>query len=207
MKVIYKIAILVSLIVFATSCEEVVILNLRTADPKNVVDAYITENSPCFVLLTKSQGFQDNSAYERISDAEIRLTNSKGRTEILQESNYEAGLYYSEMLGEANCSYHLEIQIDDDIYEATATIPEVVYIDRIYIYEIKAGTKSWYSPAITYQDPPYTNNYYYAILSVNEKIMRSIYLFDDEHTNGDECDEILFFNKDDNDEEDLQTGI
>ena len=206
MKAIYKILILLSIIISSTSCEEVVILNLRTAEPKNVADAYITEGSPCYVLLTKSQGFQDNSPYEKISNAVVRLTNSRGKTEILEESGYGTGLYVSEMLGEVNYTYQLEIQIDEEIYKASATIPEIVYIDRVYIYEITAGTKSWYSPAITFQDPPYKDNYYYAILSVNDKVLRTIYLFDDEHTNGDVNDEILFFDKEENNDEDLQTG-
>jgi len=206
MKSIYKITIILLFTLIITSCEEVVILDLRKAEPKNVVDAYITEGSPCYVLLTKSQAFQDNSPYERISNAVIRLTSSNGKTEILKEIPTQPGLYMSDMIGEVYCTYHLEIQIEEDAHEAFATIPEVVYIDRVYIYEIKAGNKSYYTPAITFQDPLYKDNYYYAILSINDKVMRSIYLFDDEHYDREENDEILFFDKDENNDEDLETG-
>jgi len=204
MKSLYS--ILSIIIILFCSCEEVVDLNLKQADKKNIIDASITQGSPCIVLLTKSQAFRNNNPYDRISNAIIELTGQNGEKEILKENSREPGLYVSEMIGNVNSKYTLKIQVGDEVYEASATIPEVVYIDRIYIYEIKAGDKSWYSPAIVFQDPPEVDNYYYTMLSVNDRLMKTIYLNDDENRNGLERHRILFFDKEDNDDEDLKTG-
>ena len=192
--------------ILTLSCEEVVNINLKQSEPKNTIDASISEGTPCKIFMTKSQAFRNNSPYERVGGAFIELVSSEGERETLKESSREPGLYVSRMIGKVNLTYNLKIQVDEDMYEASATIPQAVLIDRVYIYEIKAGSKSWYSPAIVFQDPPEEENYYYTILSVNEKIMRTIYLNDDKNRNGLERHRILFFDKEDNDDEDLKTG-
>jgi len=206
MKSIYKIIAAIIILTTTSSCEEIVDIELRSVEPKVVIDAQITEESPCVVRLTKTQAFQNNNPYETIEDAVIELTCSDGKSETLRKDYREPGLYVSEMKGKVNATYNIRVHIQENTYQATASIPEIVYINQVYIYAITAGSKSYYSPAIRFNDPPGIKNYYYAILSVNEKVMRSIYLYDDEHRDGVENDRILFFDKEDNDDDELQTG-
>ncbi len=206
MNPIYKFIIFCSIVLMVCSCENIVDLDLKVAEPRNIVDASITEGMPCMVILTKSHAFQNNEPYERIPNATIELTTSNGHSETMIESRREPGVYTSTLIGKPGITYHLKIMLDDEVYEASATVPDVVHIERVYIYEIKAGDKSWYSPAITYRDPEYEKNYYYVLLSVNDKLMRSIYLYDDDNRDGVETPRILFFDKEDNDDEDLKTG-
>ncbi|MDH6308975.1 hypothetical protein M2451_001567 [Dysgonomonas sp. PFB1-18] len=204
MRFIYS--LLFIFLISATSCEEVVTLDLNTVDPMNVVDAFITEGSPCVVLLTKSQAFYSSEPFEHIPGATIELRSSGGESEILQESINEPGLYLSSMFGVVGETYYIKISTGDDIYEASATIPEAVPINEVYIYEIKAGDKSWFSPSIVFDDPPGVTNYYYTLLYVNDKLMSSFYLNDDENRDGLQTHRILFFDKEDNDDEDLNAG-
>lgn len=205
MRIIYT--ILFVFLLLATSCEEVVILDLNTVEPMNVVDASITEGSPCVVLLTKSQAFYSSESFERIPGATIRLRSSGGESETLRESLNEPGLYISStMFGVVGETYYLSISTGDDMYEAEATIPDAVPIDEVYIYEIKAGDKSWFSPSIMFDDPAGVDNYYYTLLYVNDKLMSTFYLNDDENRNGLQTHRILFFDKEDNDDEDLKAG-
>jgi hypothetical protein len=181
-------------------------VDLRAAAPKLVIDASISDGKPCTVYLTKSQAFNDNDTFKTVTGAEIILDGEDGNSEELVESNTMDGLYVSHTVGEAGKRYFLKVTAQGQTYEANAAIPDSVPIEKTYIYDIKAGNKSWYSPAYVFHDPPGENNYYYTILYVNDVIMNTIYLDDDKYRNGLEVHRILFFNKDDNDGNDLKTG-
>lgn len=206
MKNVYSIVILVILVSHFTACEKIVDLNLESAEPKIVIDASITEGEPCTVILTKSQPFTDNSPFKRISGATIRLSTPGRYTETLQERYEEPGVYISQMKGVVGRTYKLEVLVEDNVYEASSTIPQKVYINDLFIYEIRLGDGSWYSPCIAFDDPPEESNYYYTIVSVNSKILNSYYLTDDKNRNGKLIERILYYNKEDNDDEDLKIG-
>ncbi|MDR0824164.1 MAG: DUF4249 domain-containing protein [Prevotella sp.] len=201
-----KYILLIILFISLIACEKIVDVDLSQAEPRNVIDASIKENAPCVVILTQSQAFYNNDPYNRITGAVVELTDDKGNTEVVKESNKEAGIYFSSMMGEALRTYHLKVTIGGDVYEAKATIPEAVPIDSMYIYDIKMGKDHYYSPCIVFNDPPDVENYYYTMLSVNGKTMKTIYLDDDEFRNGLKVENILFFDKEDNNDEELKVG-
>ncbi|MDR2002202.1 MAG: DUF4249 domain-containing protein [Prevotella sp.] len=206
MKIIYKLILVTIVLILFTACEKIVDLDLRTATPKLVINAAITEGSPCTVYLTKSQAFNDNSTFKTVADAEIILTDGDGNTEILREAQNMPGLYFSNMLGAVNKRYHIQVTAEGNTHEASVVIPNSIPIDETYIYEIKAGKDSWYSPSFVFHDPVDETNYYYTILYVNGNAMKSIYLDDDEFRNGLKVHRILYFDKDDNNDNDLKTG-
>ncbi|WP_029906938.1 DUF4249 domain-containing protein [Prevotella sp. 10(H)] len=206
MKNLYKLLFLFLILFSLSSCEKIVDIDLRIAEPRLVIDASISEQEPCRVYLTMTQGFRDNEPFKTVTGAEIVLTDQHGNSEVLRESRSMSGIYVSTMVGEVDKSYHIKVTVDGKSYKAMATIPKMVPIYETYIYEIKAGNESWYSPSYVFYDPADEENYYYTILSVNQKPMRTIYLDSDEHRNGLRVHRILFFNKDDNDDEDLKTG-
>lgn len=187
------------------SCEKVVELDLKESEPKHVIDAQLTDESPCVIRLTESQGFYDESPYQTISGATIILSDNEGNRELVRETG-ESGVYISQMRGVVGRTYSLDITIGDDSYQSTATIPKVVEIDSLYIYNIKIGKDNWYSPCVVYQDPADEENYYYSLLYVNGNLMKSIYLQDDENRNGLKVDHILYFSKEDNNDEELKIG-
>lgn len=192
-------------LLLSLSCEDEVNLKLNVAEPVIVIDATIEEKVPCNVKLSKSQGFWDNSPYEKISGARIMLrVEGVDEPEILSER--EEGLYTSKMLGVTNAKYSLEVNIDGKTYTSKAQLPPVVPIDSIYIYNIQPGSESWYSPCIVFHDTPAIPNYYYTIVYVNDNVMRSIFINDDQFRDGLEVHRILYFNKEDNGDEELKLG-
>jgi hypothetical protein len=206
MKIIYKLILAITVLILFTTCEKIVYLDLRTATPKLVINAAITEGSPCTVYLTKSQAFNDNSYSKTVAGAEIILTDEDGNSEILGEVKNMSGLYISSMLGIANKRYHITVKAEGNTHEAGVVIPNSIPIEETYIYEIKAGKDSWYSPSFVFHDPVDEVNYYYTILYVNDNFMKSVYLDDDEFRNGLKIHRILFFDKDENNDQDLKTG-
>lgn len=200
-----SLSVIIMTLLFA-SCEEIVDIDLKSAAPKYVIDATISENMECIVTITKSQAFRDNSSYEKISGAVIELTDESGNSEIVKERIFEPGVYSSEMKGVIHTTYRLKVTIDDVVAEASGTIPQAIPIEETYIYEIKVGSSSWYSPSFIFNDPIGEENYYYTILTINDRTMKTIYLHNDEYRNGKKVHKILFFNRQDNNDEDLKTG-
>lgn len=206
MRYIYKLLLVSIFSMLLCSCEKIVDINLRSVEPRLVIDASITQFSPCIVYLTKTQPFKDNGPSPKVSGAIVELRDENGYREILQESTVNPGVYISLTQGVVDRKYFLNVTVDGESYEASATIPEIVPIEEAYIYEIKAGTGSWYSPSFIFQDPPGVANYYYTILYINDYPMKTIYIDDDEFRDGLRVHKILFFNKNDNHGDDLETG-
>ena len=207
MKLIYNYIVILVIASFFMSCEEVVNVKLNSAEPRLVIDGSITSGEPCLVFLSMTQSFHDNGAYKRISGATIELTDDTGNREILVESINEKGAYFSAMLGEANKKYHLKVLVEKGVYEASATIPVVVPIDSIYIYNIRVGKENWYSPTVIFDDPAGIENYYYSSITLNSKLLNTIYLDDDEFQDGvKEVHNILFYDSESNNDEDIKLG-
>lgn len=199
-----KLWIIILLLLFI-SCEEVINIDLKESEPRFVIDAKITDSSPCFILLTESQGFNNNEPYKRISGATIELSDDRGNKETVKETK-EKGIYMSLMTGRTDRTYTLNVSIGEEKYEAKAKIPKAVPIDSLYIYNIRIGKDDWYSPCIVFQDPAGEENSYYTMMYVNGTMMRSIYLNDDEFRNGLVVERILYFDKEDNNDEELKAG-
>jgi len=188
------------------SCEEIVDLDLKEIKPRIVIDASITENQECVVAITRTQQFNESFPAEMIGGATITISNSDGRSEQLKDTRHYAGVYISSMTGVVGMEYTLDVVIEGEKYTAKATIPPVVPIDSIYIYNIQPGTEPWYSPCIVYHDPPGKGNYYHSLVYVNGNLMRTIHLSKDEYTDGLVVDDILYFNKEHNNDEELKVG-
>lgn len=197
--------IIILLFLSFLSCEKVVELDLKESEPKHVIDAQLTDGSPCIIKLTESQGFYDDAPYKGISGARIILSDNEGNKEVVQEA-IDAGVYISQMRGVTGRTYSLDVTIDEKSYQAKAKIPKVVNIDSLYIYNIKIGTDNWYSPCVVFLDPADEENYYYTLLFVNGSLMKKIYLQDDENRNGLKIEHVLYFSKEDNDDEELKIG-
>lgn len=189
------------------SCEESVILDLESAEPRLVIDASITEGAPCVVKLTKSQSFYDNIPYERVSGARVLLSDRTGYTEELREEYMNPGVYMSSQLGFVGLEYTLKVIVDENSYESDiVVIPEPVVLEEIYLYDIKAGDKSYFSPSVIFQDPKGVKNYYYTKVVVNDRTLKTLYLHDDDNRDGKRIHRILFFDKEANGDKTLDTN-
>lgn len=206
MQNIIKYIFLSAIVIGTNSCEEIVTLDLKKIEPRIVIDASITENQECFVSITKTQNFNDSFPSESVNGASITISDSNGRTESFKESRQYAGLYMASVTGVVGVEYTLDVVLDGQKYTAKATIPPVVPIDSIYIYNIQPGKDPWYSPCIVYRDPPGKGNYYHSLVYVNGNLMRTIHLSKDEFNDGLVVDDILYFNEEHNNDEELKIG-
>lgn len=203
-KIIAFIYIGLSILFF--SCEKDVNITLNPTEPKLVIDASIQAGGMCLVNLTKSKDLLDNTPYQVVKGAIVTLTDEKGGNEILKE--IVGGVYASEKIkGIIGVKYTLDINVDGKSHIGSSTIPPVVPIDSIYIYDIPLGSDSWYSPCIVYDDPANVPNYYYSTIFLNGAQLRSVYIYDDQYRDGlKKIEKILYYDYADNDDEDLKVG-
>lgn len=200
MKHIYKIVFGIVLISFL-SCETEVDLALDTVEPRLVIDASIGFQQPCRVILSKTQDYWDQNSPTFIGGAKIILSDEEGNEEELVDLG---DVYVSKMIGMIGKSYTLTIEVEEEVYQATDKIPTFVPIDSIYLYRLDMGAEVYYYPQIAFDDPKAEKNYYYQILSINGNAMQETNVEDDKYSDGLTMRTILYFDNEENNDEELK---
>ena len=196
-----------------SGCEKMVDLDLKSIEPQLVIDAYITdqthnERPPCSVTLSLTQDYYaKESAKTMVSGAQVYLSVDNGMSvseEQLTET--KTGVYTSDNMGVAGYTYTLRVIVDGKEYQSTATLPETTHVEELYIYSFELDGKYWFTPCVTFNDPAGIVNYYYYSLWINGRKMMSIDFDDDLFFDGLYKERLLFFDKEENLDEDLVYG-
>lgn len=132
---IKKLYILPAILVLFWSCEEVIDIDLRYADPMLVVEGVICRDSVCRVRLTRTADFFSTLDPEIIDNAVVKLTDGSSSEELTYTGN---GLYRgSTISGTSGVTYEIEVQHEGGIYRGTSTMP-----DRTDIFSTHYGTST-----------------------------------------------------------------
>lgn len=131
----YKISIIISsIILFFTSCDDVINPELPEADAVLVVDAWVT-NLPQeqVIKLTTSQSYFDNSLPTGVEGAEVTITSGTDTYLFDHTSN---GSYVwtpaaDESFGDTGKEYTLTVKYDNEEYTSTAVMNPVPKIDSV----------------------------------------------------------------------------
>ncbi|WP_333695547.1 DUF4249 domain-containing protein [Flavobacterium sp.] len=132
-KLLYLLAI-ISLGIF-TSCEEVIDVNLKTAEPRLVVEASInwikdTPGNIQAIRLSTTTGYFDTEI-PPVTDAEVRISNSSGTIFTFSEID-QPGLYicsnFVPVVGE---TYTLTIVYQGEIYTSTEKLLATPAVTRV----------------------------------------------------------------------------
>lgn len=134
MKKIYYIFGILSLMLF--SCEDVVHVDLDSAEPRLVVEASINwykgdSGSTQKIRLTTTAGYYD-SEVPTVSNAIVTITSEDGQVfDFLEET---PGNYFChDFVPEIGKSYELMISVNGEIYTATEklyAVPEIQYVEQ-----------------------------------------------------------------------------
>ena len=152
------------IVLFFSSCEEVIEIDINDANPEVIIEAIITDLiGPYTVKITKSGDFYEPGIYETISNAIIILSDDDGNSEILEE--IEEGIYQTdEIIGLPGKTYKLSIDIEGKNYYASSTMPEKVILEKLtYKYSEISNphqTTDGYSVSFMINDPANALNYY-----------------------------------------------
>ncbi|HCO67877.1 MAG TPA: DUF4249 domain-containing protein [Dysgonomonas sp.] len=157
-----------SAIIYFTSCEKVIDVDLRSVEPKVVIEALLPLDSIATVNISTTKDFNTDNDFPPLFGAIITLSDSEGNSEVLAQNS--DGLYVGRKIrGRERKTYNLHIEIDGKIYTSVSTMPQLVKLEKINLYPIPAF--DYPVPQIVFQDPKGEDNYYRAKLYLNQTRM------------------------------------
>ncbi len=181
-KYIYPI---VAIVLLTTSCEKEIEVDLKSVPPRIVIEGMVKEGLPATVKVSTTLDFDDNGGYPFITDAIVKISDDKGKTEMLNQDG--SGWYVSHNLkGEMGRTYNLSVTYDNVEYTATSKMPPRVAIDSLTTYKIKV--MDYALPMIHFTDPKGVENQYYrCLVYINGKQRHDTQelVTDAKHTDGD----------------------
>lgn len=187
------------------SCEKAVDLKLKDNEPKYVIEGQITnEKGVCKVLISKTKNVGDDNQFKGVSGASVKIENN-GITTLLPEVS--PGVYQVNTIdGTPGQTYQLTVTIDNQVFKAVSTMPELVELKDFYIKAGDYGKKTTVG-TIKYKDPLAVKNYYWFRKYVNGVVQKDYDVFNDEFTPGQDVSQRLdFTNETKDDANDIKHG-
>jgi len=206
--------ILLALVLFA--CEEPVRLDITQTPSKVVIEGLITDvPGKQSVKITRTADFYSSGETPRITDAFVTVTDDQGQViHFVHNPGYHAdsaGIYLPAVpfTGQVGRTYHLNVQVGDDVYEAEDVLAPVIPIDslgyRVNDLEQKDPAKPgrFYELLMFAHEPQDEKNFYLFKFYENDSLVfnvdSDIYYSDDEllAENIDGVPSPVFFSKND----------
>lgn len=186
MKYYLKTAVFCGLIaLLATSCEEVIDIDLDSTAPQLVITGSVSDQSePFAVRIEKTVDFDQPGIYPAVTGASVRISDGS-QTYELQET--APGFYQTAQAhkGEPGKTYRLRVEVEGQVFEAVSTMPTPVPFDDIRQdkgVEPGGGTAILIVPV--FSDPAGKGNYYRFIQTTNGRPLNQIFVFDDRNSDG-----------------------
>ncbi len=184
-----KIIIGVFILTTLVSCQEVIQLDLNSANPLLVIDAVIDDQLAAdTVKLTKTIGLdQGKTDIRGVTGARVTLSDDAGNSEVLLEN--AAGKYITNTMakGVPGRTYTLAVATDGKTYTATSKMPIPVRFDSlITVPSVGFGRPrpNARAPVPLYQDPAGVKNFYRFVRTVRDTTESNIIIRDDILTDG-----------------------
>ncbi|MCY1722234.1 hypothetical protein OU798_17910 [Prolixibacteraceae bacterium Z1-6] len=161
-----------------TSCEELIDVELNSANPNLVAEGVIELGEPVWLRLSYTSDYFSKGTTEFYEYSTAVITDENGNSEILQ---YEGdGLYCgSEILGEKNTNYTLNFTEGKSSYEASSTLFPPVAIKQVSFNKTRIQTleenRTAYKINIVYRNNPNQNNYYLFRFYVDGELQNNWY--------------------------------
>ncbi len=138
MKALHKLLVIFIIPLLLWGCEDVIYPALPEAEPVLIIDAWLNNKPDTQIIKIKqSLPYFESQELPGIRGAEVRVTDSNGKTYVFVESELGKGDYYwdpiseGELFGEAGLSYTLAVTIGDEVYHSFTAMNDVPAIDSI----------------------------------------------------------------------------
>ena len=171
------------LLTVAASCEKVINVDLKNADPKIVIEGIIDNSgNPAKVIISKSVPFSNANAYPPVTGATVKITDDLGNNFTLTEG--PSGTYTNtSLIGTPGRTYVLNAIVNGQAYTATSKMPQPVNFDSLAQDEITFSALTIFADAL-FIDPPGFGNQYQFIETINGKRNKTIFILDDMYQDG-----------------------
>lgn len=189
------------IVVFTTSCEKVIDIDLKNADRKYVIEGVLTDQpNSCKVIISQTKAFDENNDFAGVKGAEVLITDESGVTVALTET--AEGVYETNLVtGIPGNTYNLKVTINGEIFTASSTIPTPVVMDSLFIRDNTFFNEKIRLANVQFQDPEGKANYYRFVQYINGVKDKTIFVRDDDLFDGRLIDAQLFSRTDDEDDD------
>ncbi len=195
-------SILLIIAILFSSCQTAIDLKLNDTGPQYVIEGVLTnESGSCKVLVSQTKKFTDDNSFNAISGAQVSISNN-GTTYNLSAT--AAGVYQNNVLtGAPGKTYQLNVNINGKTFTSTCTMPQQVALDSIYLVKDnisnnKDGSTRKYV-TVQYKDPAAIKNYYRFVQYIDNRKEQTVFVDDDEFTNGQTVNNRLNYNNSNDD--------
>lgn len=197
---------LIALAFGLSSCEKVIDVKLNTSATQMVIEGSITnQNGQQLVKLSQSVPYTDNNTFPAVTGATVNVTDNQGHSWTFTESS--PGNYtFGPLKGEPGRIYTLTVNVNNTVYKAASTMPDSVNIDSLDVKVFNFGGEDIKQAQVHYTDPAGVANQYRFVMKVNGVQSKQVYAENDRFTNGNAVPTVLFFNGNNDDDDELKSG-
>jgi hypothetical protein len=177
------VVVIVVFLLLASSCEQIITLNLQENKPNVVIESHITNGrGPFTVRLSQSQDYFNQSDFVGIPKAQVQIRDSL-YTETLVDKG--SGYYVTRNIrGTPGHTFHLNVNNAGKEYSASVKLPPPVKIDTVY-FGPSLFEKDSLNAFIQFHDPGGVANFYRIKLYRNNRLAINDYsLFTDAFSDG-----------------------
>jgi hypothetical protein len=160
-----NILVLISAVLFLTSCEKTVHLDLNQTPQKVVIEGFVTDRADHnYVKVTRTNDFYSTGSTPRVTDATVMVQDNDGNifnfVHYQGESQDSVGYYFPEIPfnGVVGKTYSLSVVVDGKTYTAEDELLRIVPMEKLE-YRINEEEKD---------DPEDPGRYYEVLLFVKE---------------------------------------
>lgn len=192
------------------SCEKAIDLKLEDSAPKYVIEGTVSnEAGGAKVLISQSKKFTDDNTFTGVSGAQVSIEGDGAVYPLDAAGN---GVYQNNTFtGIPGHTYHLTVKLNDKTFTSLSTMPQPVSLDSIYVISDEFNTNKDGSKQrlaiVKYNDPAAVKNYYRFIQYIDNKKEKTLFVSEDEFTNGQTVNSRLNYNNDNDDPaREIRTG-
>jgi hypothetical protein len=181
MKTIINISCLVVLMISFSACEKVIDISVRDSETKYVIEGVITnEQGSCHVYLSRTQTYNADNNFEQVGGAIVTIKDNGKETVLTENRPGEYGAAH--LTGVPGHRYDLSVNINNQVFSATSTMPQSARLDTLYIAPGPFGQFQF--ATVAYTDSVGAGNKYRFVQYLNGTKDPEIFWASDEFTDG-----------------------
>ncbi|RZL37245.1 MAG: DUF4249 domain-containing protein [Pedobacter sp.] len=193
----YRFSLALVLVVFFTSCEKVIDLNLDQTEPKIVIEAILTDlDVRHIVSLSNTKNFDEDNSKVPVRGARVSIIEEDGPT--INYTEQSPGTYVSTRYkGIPGKKYTINVVVSDQSYSATSVMPLPVPIKSLAQLDLDLFGEVNKVVQVNYNDPAGVPNYYYNRVFVNNLKRDRFFVESDRFNDGREVKNNIFLSEPD----------
>ncbi|ERJ61280.1 DUF4249 domain-containing protein [Sphingobacterium paucimobilis] len=176
--------IFLSVAFLMASCEDLIEVDLNSANPKIVIEADLNDlGNQQVIRLSRTVDFSSPISSEAISGAKVAVMDSKGQ--LFNFVDKGDGIYLKDGFKPVvGLSYDLTVKVGDEIYQSSTNMNPFVPVDSIAVKEETVFNKTYYSVVLKFNDPKDVPNYYKYDIAINGKEFKFASAYSDKFNDG-----------------------